>query len=162
MVPEEAVPGSEQAATTGPAVIGHVSAGQPPSAYAIFQTGDIANCSLLPPLPGPGLFTAPSQVFTLAEPANTECQDARTLRRKSLDKKQLELAGLETATLGFRFFLLSMTTSLLSTPEHIRASLVHILGDHSKTAAKKIERQGVPCDNSKPFILTEQAASQNS
>jgi transcriptional regulator with XRE-family HTH domain len=101
-----------------------------------------------------------AEVSALARIANTEWQDARALRRKGLDKKQLELAGLESSSTEFRFFLLSMITGLLSTPEYIRASLAHIPGDHGKTLAKKLERQEVLYDRSKRFrfILTEQAA----
>ncbi|MDI3388578.1 helix-turn-helix transcriptional regulator [Streptomyces sp. B-S-A8] len=101
-----------------------------------------------------------AEVSALARTANTEWQDARALRRKGLDKKQRELAGLESSSVEFRFFLLSMITGLLSTPEYIRASLAHIPGDHSKTIARKLERQEVLYDRSKrfTFILTEQAA----
>ncbi|MDX3386493.1 helix-turn-helix transcriptional regulator [Streptomyces niveiscabiei] len=100
------------------------------------------------------------EVASLARRANTEWQDARGLRRKGLDKKQRELAGLEASSTEFRFFLLSMITALLSTPEYIRASLAHIPGDRSKAVAKKLERQEVLYDRSKSFtfILTEQAA----
>jgi transcriptional regulator with XRE-family HTH domain len=100
-----------------------------------------------------------TQVMTLARLANTEWQGARGMRRKGLDKKQLELAGLEASSAEFRFFLLSMITGLLSTPEYIRVSLAHIPGDHSKTIARKLERQQVLYDRSKrfTFILTEQA-----
>ncbi|MFC9733751.1 helix-turn-helix domain-containing protein [Streptomyces roseolus] len=100
-----------------------------------------------------------AQVMALARLANTEWQGARVMRRKGLDKKQLELAGLEASSTEFRFFLLSMITGLLSTPEYIRASLAHIPGDHSKTIAKKVERQQVLYDRSKrfTFLLTEQA-----
>lgn len=100
-----------------------------------------------------------AEVMALARIANTEWQDGRGLRRKGLDKKQLELAGLEQNSTVFRYFLLSMITGLLSTPEYIRASLAHIPGDHSKAIAKKLERQEVLYDRSKrfTFILTEQA-----
>lgn len=100
-----------------------------------------------------------AEVSALARMANTDWQDARSLRRKGLDKKQFELAGLEAASTELRYFLLSMITGLLSTPEYIRASLAHIPGDHSKAVAKKLERQEVLYDRSKrfTFILTEQA-----
>ncbi|MFF6993435.1 helix-turn-helix domain-containing protein [Streptomyces sp. NPDC008313] len=101
-----------------------------------------------------------AEVSALARIAATEWQDARSMRRKGLDKKQLELAGLEASSTDFRFFLLSMLTALLSTPEYIRASLAHIPGDHSKTVAKKLERQEVLYDRRKrfTFLVTEQAA----
>ncbi|WP_329100769.1 helix-turn-helix domain-containing protein [Streptomyces sp. NBC_01439] len=100
-----------------------------------------------------------AEISALARMANTDWQDARSLRRKGLDKKQFELAGLERASSDFRFFLLSMITGLLFTPEYIRASLSHIPGDDSKAVAKKLERQEVLYDRSKrfTFILTEQA-----
>ncbi|MFF7816008.1 helix-turn-helix domain-containing protein [Streptomyces sp. NPDC007945] len=101
-----------------------------------------------------------AEVSALARIAATEWQDARSTRRKGLDKKQLELAGLEASSTEFRFFLLSMLTALLSTPEYIRASLAHITGDHSKAVARKLERQEVLYDRRKKFtfIVTEQAA----
>ncbi|MEU2654442.1 helix-turn-helix transcriptional regulator [Streptomyces sp. NPDC007325] len=103
--------------------------------------------------------TLVAQVMALARLAHTEWQGARGLRRKGLDKKQHELAGLEASSTDFRFFLLSMMTGLLSTPEYIRASLAHIPGDHSRTIAKKLERQQILYDRSKrfTFVLTEMA-----
>ncbi|MFD4169120.1 helix-turn-helix domain-containing protein [Streptomyces albidoflavus] len=101
-----------------------------------------------------------AEVSALARIAATEWQDARAMRRKGLDKKQLELAGLEASSAHLRFFLLSMLTALLSTPEYIRASLDHIPGDHSRAVAKKLERQDVLYDRRKQFtfLVTEQAA----
>lgn len=90
-----------------------------------------------------------AEVSALARIAATEWQDARGMRRKGLDKKQLELAGLESSSTEFRFFLLSMLTALLSTPEYIRASLAHISGDHGKAMARKLERQEVLYDRTK-------------
>ncbi|KIQ63109.1 regulatory protein [Kitasatospora griseola] len=100
-----------------------------------------------------------AEVAALARIANTEWQDARSLRRKGLDKKQAELADLEKSSHEFRFFLLSMITGLLSTPEYIKATLAHIPGDHSKAITRKLDRQAVLYDESKAFtfILTEQA-----
>ncbi|MER7044840.1 helix-turn-helix domain-containing protein [Streptomyces jumonjinensis] len=99
------------------------------------------------------------EVITLARLANTEWQDLRSLRRRGLEKKQTELAGLESSSTEFRFFLLSMITGLLSTPEYIRASLAHSPADVTKTIARKLERQEVLYDTRKrfTFILTEQA-----
>ncbi|MQS38382.1 helix-turn-helix domain-containing protein [Streptomyces katsurahamanus] len=99
------------------------------------------------------------EVITLARLANTEWQDLRSLRRRGLEKKQTELAGLESSSTEFRFFLLSMITGLLSTPEYIRASLAHSPADAIKTIARKLERQEVLYDTGKQFtfILTEQA-----
>lgn len=91
--------------------------------------------------------------------ANTEWQDHWSSRRIGLDKKQNELAGLEAVSTEFRFFLLSMITGLLATPEYVRASIADVSGDQSKTIIKKLERQQVLYDDSKSFtfILTEQA-----
>ncbi|MGW0706652.1 helix-turn-helix domain-containing protein [Streptomyces sp. NPDC002643] len=100
-----------------------------------------------------------SHVATLARTANTEWQDAWSQRRTGLEKKQNLLVGFERSATEFRYFLLSMVTGLLATPEYVRASLAHIPGDHSKAIAKKLERQSVLYDASKSFtfILTEQA-----
>ncbi|KOG87727.1 Scr1 family TA system antitoxin-like transcriptional regulator [Streptomyces varsoviensis] len=104
--------------------------------------------------------TLVAEAMALARIANTGWQDSRNLRRKGLDKKQSELAGLENSSTDLRYFLLSMITGLLSTPEYIRASLAHISGDHSATVARKVQRQEVLYDTSKRFffLLTEQAA----
>ncbi|MFD4534240.1 Scr1 family TA system antitoxin-like transcriptional regulator [Kitasatospora sp. NPDC058397] len=100
-----------------------------------------------------------AHVTALARIANTEWQDARALRRKGLEKKQVELATLERTTGEFRYFLPTMITGLLATPEYIRASLAPFPGDHSKAIAKKLERQAVLYEPAKrfDFILTEQA-----
>ena len=99
------------------------------------------------------------EVIALARLANTEWQGLRSLRRRGLEKKQAELAALDSSTTEFRFFLLSMITGLLSTPEYIRASLAHSPADVSKTIVRKLERQEVLYDTAKrfTFILTEQA-----
>jgi transcriptional regulator with XRE-family HTH domain len=100
-----------------------------------------------------------AEVSALARIANTEWQDFRSLRRKGLVKKQSELADLERSSTAFRFFLPTMITSLLSTPEYIEATLAHIPGDHSKTISRKLGRQTVLHEETKTFIflLTEQA-----
>ncbi|MEW2118730.1 helix-turn-helix transcriptional regulator [Streptomyces sp. NPDC005474] len=101
-----------------------------------------------------------SKVVALTRTANTEWQDIWSQRRTGLEKKQNELAGFEKHSTEFRYFLLSMVTGLIATPEYVRASLAHIPGDHSKAITKKLERQSVLYDTSKrfTFILTEQAA----
>lgn len=77
-----------------------------------------------------------------------------------MEKRQTELASLEAEASELRYFLPSMITGLLATPEFIRASLSHAPGDPSKTVARKLERQTVLYDTSKSFtfLLTEQAA----
>lgn len=101
-----------------------------------------------------------AEILSLARTANTEWQDHWSSRRRGLDKKQNELSRLEAVSTEFRFFLLSMITGLLATPEYVRASISDVPGDQSKTIAKKLERQQVLYDSSKSFtfILTEQAA----
>ncbi|WP_274030516.1 helix-turn-helix domain-containing protein [Streptomyces sp. MMBL 11-1] len=102
---------------------------------------------------------AASQILELVRTANTEWQDHWSSRRRGLEKKQNELARIETVTTEFRFFLLSAITGLLATPEYVRASIADTPGDQSKTIAKKLERQRVLYDSSKSFtfLLTEQA-----
>jgi transcriptional regulator with XRE-family HTH domain len=99
------------------------------------------------------------QVVALARLANTEFHDTRSLLRKGLDRKQDELAGLEISASELRYFLPAMITSLLSTPEYIRASLAHLSSDVSKTVTKKLERQAILYDESRAFtfVLTESA-----
>ncbi|MER0445911.1 helix-turn-helix transcriptional regulator [Streptomyces sp. Edi4] len=99
------------------------------------------------------------EILALARTANTEWQDDWSSLRRGLDKKQNELARLENVTREFRYFLPTMITSLLATPEYIRASVSRNSGDMSKTVAKKVERQRVLLDDSKrfTFLLTEQA-----
>jgi transcriptional regulator with XRE-family HTH domain len=100
-----------------------------------------------------------SEVTALARLANTEFHDVRSLLRKGLEKRQHELAGLEVASTGFRFFLPAMITALISTPEYIRASLAHVQGETAKAVAKKLDRQAVLYDSAKSFsfVLTESA-----
>ncbi|MFI1868797.1 helix-turn-helix domain-containing protein [Streptomyces jumonjinensis] len=101
-----------------------------------------------------------ARVAALARTADTEWQDVWSQRRTGLEKKQNELAGFERSSTEFRYFLLSMVTGLLATPEYVRASLAGVPGDHSNAIAKKLERQAVLHDTTKrfTFILTEQAA----
>lgn len=100
-----------------------------------------------------------AEISTLARLANTEWRNLRELRRKGLGTRQAELRALEASSAHIRYFLLSMVTGLLATPEYVRASLAHSPADTSKAAAGKLERQAVLYDNSKrfTFILTEQA-----
>ncbi|EDY44769.1 helix-turn-helix domain-containing protein [Streptomyces sp. SPB074] len=100
-----------------------------------------------------------AQIFSVARTANTEWQDHWSSRRRGLDKKQNELSRLESASTEFRFFLLSMITGLLATPDYVRASIADVPGDQSRTIAKKLERQQVLYDPKKSFtfVLTEQA-----
>ncbi|SFC72604.1 Helix-turn-helix domain-containing protein [Streptomyces aidingensis] len=104
-----------------------------------------------------------SDVMALARMANTEWQDKRSSWRRGLEKRQAELAALEKDSTELRYFLPSMITGLLATPDYIRASLSHSPGDISRTVTKKLERQAVLYEQSKKFIflLTEQAVRWN-
>ncbi|MFC9290230.1 helix-turn-helix domain-containing protein [Streptomyces sp. NPDC057052] len=100
-----------------------------------------------------------AEISTLARLANTEWRNLRELRRKGLGTRQAELKALETSSAHIRYFLPSMVTGLLATPEYVRASLAHSPADTSKAVAGKLERQAVLYDSSKrfTFVLTEQA-----
>jgi transcriptional regulator with XRE-family HTH domain len=101
-----------------------------------------------------------AEVMAIARIVQTEWQGGRALRRKGLDKKQLQLAGLEANSTRFRYFLLSMITGLLATPEYVRASLAQAPPEQqTKAVVMKLDRQRVLFDRSKQFtfILTEQA-----
>jgi transcriptional regulator with XRE-family HTH domain len=101
-----------------------------------------------------------AEITALTRIANTEWQDNWSLRRRGLEKRQNDLAGFEKSSLEFRYFLPSMVTGLLATPEYVRASLADVPEQQSrKTVARKLERQQVLYDRSKSFtfILTEQA-----
>lgn len=99
------------------------------------------------------------EISILARMANTEWRNLRELRRKGLGTRQAELKALEASSAHMRYFLLSMITGLLATPEYVRASLAHSPADTSKAVAGKLERQAILYDASKAFtfILTEQA-----
>jgi transcriptional regulator with XRE-family HTH domain len=99
------------------------------------------------------------EVSALARLANTEWRNLRELRRKGLGTRQAELKALEASSAHMRYFLLSMVTGLLATPEYVRASLAHSPADTSKAIAGKLERQAILYDPAKrfTFILTEQA-----
>lgn len=100
-----------------------------------------------------------AEVAALARMANTEWRNVRELRRKGLGTRQAELKSLEASSTRMRYFLLSMVTGLLATPEYVRASLAHSTADTSKAVAGKLGRQAVLYDASKrfTFVLTEQA-----
>ncbi|REE99105.1 helix-turn-helix domain-containing protein [Thermomonospora umbrina] len=99
------------------------------------------------------------EVTALARLANTEYQDLKASLRRGLHHKQNELATLEATSIEFRYFLPTMITGLLQTPEYMRASLSAYPGDHTLQMAKKLERQSVIYGESKQFsfLLTEAA-----
>ncbi|MGY1499490.1 helix-turn-helix domain-containing protein [Streptomyces sp. QTS52] len=99
------------------------------------------------------------EITSLARIANTEWQDKRSSWRRGMEKRQEELAALESEATELRYFLPAMITGLLATPEYVRASLGNAPGDSSRTVARKLERQAVLYEISKTFtfILTEQA-----
>lgn len=100
-----------------------------------------------------------AEVMTLARLAHTEWQGKRASRRRGLEKRQAELAGLESEARVLRYFLPAMVTGLLATPEYVSASLSGSPGDKSVTIARKLERQAILYDTAKSFtfLLTEQA-----
>ncbi|MEU6993317.1 helix-turn-helix transcriptional regulator [Streptomyces sp. NPDC046465] len=100
-----------------------------------------------------------AEVAALARLAHTEWQGKRASWRRGLEKRQAELGGLESEATELRYFLPSMVTGLLATPDYIRASLGHSPVDISKTVARKLERQSILHDGTKKFtfLLTEQA-----
>ncbi|PRH77191.1 hypothetical protein C6N75_21580 [Streptomyces solincola] len=100
-----------------------------------------------------------TEILALVRSAHTEWQDTWASQRRGLDKKQDELARLEAVTTEFRFFLPTMITGLLATPDYVRASLDRSTGDIAKVVARKLERQRTLMDSSKSFtfLLTEQA-----
>jgi hypothetical protein len=99
------------------------------------------------------------EISGLARVANTEYQNWRASLRRGLHHKQAELATLEATSSTFRYFLPSMITGLLQTPEYARASLASLPGDHTRALMKRFERQAILYDTSKnfTFLLTEQA-----
>ncbi|MFF3005034.1 helix-turn-helix domain-containing protein [Kitasatospora sp. NPDC057940] len=99
------------------------------------------------------------EVSSLARTANTEWQDKRASWRRGIEKRQAELASLESDATELRYFLPAMITGLLATPEYIRASLSHSPGDRTIVVGRKLERQAALYDESKSFtfLLTEQA-----
>ncbi|MEU4179350.1 Scr1 family TA system antitoxin-like transcriptional regulator [Streptomyces sp. NPDC026589] len=100
-----------------------------------------------------------AEVMSLARLAHTEWQGKRASWRRGLEKRQAELAGLESEARILRYFLPAMVTGLLATPEYVSASLSGSPGDKSVTIARKLERQAILYDTSKSFtfLLTEQA-----
>ncbi|GGP51113.1 Scr1 family TA system antitoxin-like transcriptional regulator [Streptomyces melanogenes] len=80
------------------------------------------------------------RVMSLARLANTEWRNLRSLRRAGLGTRQAELKALEASSGHLRYFLLSLITGLLATPEYVRASLTHSPADTSKAVAGKLER----------------------
>lgn len=85
----------------------------------------------------PGLV---AEVSALARMANTEWRNLRELRRQGLGTRQAELKSLEASSTQMRYFLLSMVTGLLATPEYVRASLAHSTADTSRAVAGKLGR----------------------
>jgi transcriptional regulator with XRE-family HTH domain len=100
------------------------------------------------------------EVCALARVANTEYADLRASLRRGLHHKQQELASFEANSSHIRFFLPTMLTGLLHTPEYARASLAPIPGDQGRAIAQRLERQEILYKAGKrfTFLLTEQAA----
>jgi hypothetical protein len=99
------------------------------------------------------------QLMALARLAGTEFQNVRSSLRRGLRHKQQELAALEASAAHIHFFLPTMITGLLQTPEYARASLARLPGDHSEAITRRLDRQAVLYNTAKrfTFILTEAA-----
>jgi transcriptional regulator with XRE-family HTH domain len=99
------------------------------------------------------------EISALARLANTEYADLRTSLRRGLHQKQREIASFEASASHVRFFLPTMLTGLLHTPEYARASFATIPRDQGRAIARRLERQAILYDLGKQFtfILTEQA-----
>jgi transcriptional regulator with XRE-family HTH domain len=96
------------------------------------------------------------EFLTLARAANIEFHDVRSSRRRGLEHRQRELAKLEQDSREIRFFLPTMLTGLLHTPEYAHASMSH---PQAAAIAKRLERQAVLYDRTKrfTFLMTEGA-----
>jgi Domain of unknown function (DUF5753) len=99
------------------------------------------------------------ELLALVRLANTEFQSVRSSLKRGLHQKQRELAALEADAAHIRFFLPTMITGLLQTPEYARASLGVFPGDHALAIAKRLDRQATLYNPAKrfSFILTEAA-----
>lgn len=99
------------------------------------------------------------EFLALARLANTEFQNVRSSLKRGLHQKQRELAALEADSTHIRFFLPTMITGLLQTPEYARASLGVFPGDHGQAIAKRLDRQATLYNRAKrfTFLLTEAA-----
>jgi transcriptional regulator with XRE-family HTH domain len=98
-------------------------------------------------------------LMSLARLANTDFENVRSSLKRGLHQKQRELAALEAGAAHIRFFLPTMLSGLLQTPEYARASLGVFPGDHSQAIAKRLDRQATLYNRAKrfTFILTEAA-----
>ena len=99
------------------------------------------------------------ELLALARLANTEYQNVRSSLKRGLHQKQRELAALEADATHIRFFLPTMITGLLQTPEYARASLGVFPGDHAQAIARRLDRQATLYNPAKrfTFLLTEAA-----
>jgi transcriptional regulator with XRE-family HTH domain len=99
------------------------------------------------------------ELLALARLANTEYENTRSSLRRGLYRKQRELAALEADSAHIRFFLPTMITGLLHTPEYARASLGVFPGDTAQAITKRLDRQATLYNRAKrfTFILTEAA-----
>ena len=99
------------------------------------------------------------ELLALARLAGTEFQNVRSSLKRGLHQKQRELASLEADATHIRFFLPTMVTGLLQTPEYARASLGVFPGDHGQAIARRLDRQATLYNRAKrfSFLLTEAA-----
>lgn len=97
-----------------------------------------------------------NELLSLARAANTEFHDVRSSRRRGLEHRQRELAKLQQDAREVRYFLPTMLTGLLHTPEYAHASMPY---PQTAAIAKRLERQAVLYDRTKrfTFLMTESA-----
>lgn len=103
------------------------------------------------------------ELIGLASTANSEYEDVRASVRRGLHLRQRELAALENGVDHIRYFLPTMPSGLLQTPEYMRTAMSPpvdpVDGDASHAIALKLERQAILYDESRrfEFLLTESA-----
>jgi transcriptional regulator with XRE-family HTH domain len=85
-------------------------------------------------------------LLTIAKKAKTEHRSIRVLSQAGWHHRQRELRHLEQSASEIRYFLPSMLTGLLQTPEYARASVTSPVptgGSPDEIAANKIKRQEI-------------------
>ncbi len=103
------------------------------------------------------------ELLTLARVANAEYQDIRASVRRGLHHRQKELATLEAGATQVRYFLPSLITGLLQTPEYMRQAVNSpvdpVSADRSRAITAKLARQSILYDQATFFdvLLTESA-----
>lgn len=103
------------------------------------------------------------ELLALTQVANSEYQDVRASVRRGLHHRQRELASLERSTAHIRYFLPTLITGLLQTPEYMQAAMntpiAPATANTESAISLKLRRQAVLHDQGKrfDFLLTESA-----